>query len=59
VAGTGIASQWLGAAAADGFFHEFSGWAIFVVAFVMILAVQRVILRLAPPQHPAADPVSV
>src|SRR6266705_1139573 len=33
VAGTGIAAQVYGPAAAEGFFHEFSGWVVFVVAF--------------------------
>jgi exosortase len=48
VAGTGIAASYYGAAAAEGFFHEFSGWVIFVVAFVLILFVQRIILKFAP-----------
>ena len=50
VAGTGMAAHWYGAAAAEGFFHEFSGWAVFVVAFAMMLVVQKLILWLAPPQ---------
>ncbi|HUL72423.1 MAG TPA: exosortase A [Vicinamibacterales bacterium] len=48
VAGTGILAHFYGSAAAEGFFHEFSGWAVFIVAFLLILAIQRVILRLAP-----------
>jgi len=48
VAGTGILAHYYGPAAAEGFFHEFSGWVVFIVAFIMILAVQRLILRLAP-----------
>jgi len=32
VAGTGVASYWVSPAAADGFFHTFSGWLVFVVA---------------------------
>jgi exosortase len=48
VAGTGILAHYYGPSAAEGFFHEFSGWIVFIVAFVMILAIQRVILRLAP-----------
>jgi exosortase len=60
VAGTGIAAHYFGPAAAEGFFHEFSGWALFVVAFVMMLIVQKIILRFAPAaptvhvQQPAA-----
>jgi exosortase len=48
VAGTGILAHWWGPAAAEGFFHEFSGWIVFIVAFAMILGIQRIIIRLAP-----------
>lgn len=48
VAGTGIAAHRFGPAAAEGFFHEFSGWIVFVAAFVLMLVVQRAIVRLAP-----------
>jgi exosortase len=56
VAGTGLASELIGPAAADGFFHTFSGWLLFVCAFVGLMAVQRAIaprgsstgLRVAP-----------
>jgi exosortase len=41
VAGTGLASELISPAAADGFFHTFSGWLMFVFAFVGLLAVQR------------------
>lgn len=47
VAGTGIAAEWISPAAADGFFHTFSGWLVFVVAFAGLLAVQQVSARLA------------
>ena len=48
VAGTGIAAHWLGAAAAEGFLHQFSGWVVFVIAFLMILSIQRFLVYLAP-----------
>jgi exosortase len=48
VAGTGIAAHRFGAAAAEGFFHEFSGWVIFVISFLMILGLHRLIVWLAP-----------
>jgi len=48
VAGTGIAAHRYGPQVAEGFFHEFSGWVVFVVAFAILLAVQALILRLAP-----------
>jgi exosortase len=46
VAGTGILSHWMGADAAEGFFHTFSGWLMFVVAFAGLLAAQRLIARI-------------
>jgi exosortase len=53
VAGTGLAADWIGPRAAEGFFHEFSGWVMFVVAFALLLGAQRLIgllpqLRVAP-----------
>jgi exosortase len=41
VAGTGLASYWISPAAAEGFFHTFSGWIMFVVALAGLLAFQR------------------
>ena len=60
VAGTGIAAHYFGPKAAEGFFHEFSGWALFVVAFVMMLVVQKLILRIAPAPalHVPAQPIA-
>ena len=43
VAGTGVAAHYYGAAAAEGFFHTVSGWTLFVVAFVMLFGIQRVL----------------
>jgi len=43
VAGTGLTAEWVSPAAAEGFFHSFSGWLMFVVAFIGLLAVQRLI----------------
>jgi exosortase len=48
VAGTGIAAHYYGPAAAEGFLHEFSGWVMFVLAFFMMLALHRLIARIAP-----------
>jgi len=59
VAGTGIAAHQFGAAAAEGFFHEFSGWLVFVAAFVLMLAVQRAIVRLAPSASETLAPAAV
>jgi len=36
---TGILAQWWGAQAAEGFFHEFAGMAVFALAMVLLVAV--------------------
>jgi exosortase len=41
VAGTGLASHWISPAAADGFFHSFSGWLMFLVALGGLLLLQK------------------
>lgn len=56
VAGTGYAAEWLGPRAAEGFFHSFSGWLMFVVAFAGLLVVQQVIARIRPRR--TAQPVA-
>ena len=53
VAGTGMAAHWFGPEAAQGFFHDFSGWIVFLVAFVLLMALQRIVLKLAPRLAPA------
>jgi exosortase len=53
VAGTGIAAHYLGDEAAQGFFHSFSGWLMFVVAFGLLFVTTQLVLRLLPP--PPAD----
>jgi exosortase len=41
--GTGLLVQYWDPDKAEGFFHTFSGWLIFVVALIMLFAVHRVI----------------
>jgi exosortase len=41
--GTGLLVQYWDPDKAEGFFHSFSGWLIFVVALIMLFAVHRVI----------------
>ena len=41
VAGTGLASYWISPAAAEGFFHTFSGWLMFIVALGALLVFHR------------------
>lgn len=38
VSGTGILARYYGTSVADGFFHGFSGWIIYVVAFILLFA---------------------
>jgi exosortase len=39
VSGTGVLSRYYGTEIADGFFHTFSGWVIYIVAFLLLFAV--------------------
>ena len=39
VVSTGLIGRWFGVEYASGFFHTFSGWAVFVFAFVCLFAV--------------------
>jgi len=57
VAGTGIAAHYYGLQAAEGFFHSFSGWIVFISAFAMLFAVIRVLRWAAPAGGPMGVPV--
>jgi len=39
VSGTGVLAHYYGTEIADGFFHSFSGWVVYIVAFLLLLAV--------------------
>jgi exosortase len=52
VASAGVAAHKFGAAGVEGLFHEFSGWLVFLVAFVMMLGFQRLLQKLVPPRVP-------
>ena len=41
VSGTGILARYYGVEIADGFFHSFSGWVIYIAAFVLLFAFAR------------------
>ena len=45
VIATGVLAQYYGAAAAEGFFHEFAGLAVFAVAMVLLLAESALLRR--------------
>ena len=53
VASAGVAAHYYGNAGVEGLFHEFSGWVVFVLAFMMMLGLQRLLQRWLPPQLPA------
>lgn len=48
VAGTGIAAHVYGPEAAQGFFHSFSGWLVFVVAFALMFLTARLFVWWRP-----------
>jgi len=48
VAGTGVAAYYYGQEAAQGFFHEFSGWVIFVFSLLFLFLIQRIVTAVAP-----------
>lgn len=50
VSGTGILARYYGTQVADGFFHSFSGWVIYVVAFLMLFGVGWLLDRVKPRQ---------
>ena len=43
IMGTGLAGSYWSPDKAEGFFHEFSGWVIFVLSLLMLFAVHRVL----------------
>ena len=68
IAGTGILAHYFGEGVAQGFFHDFSGWAVFMVCFAIFLAVAALLNRLPgrppvraqwQPDTPDAAPVNI
>jgi exosortase len=39
VSGTGVLAHYYGTQVADGFFHSFSGWVVYIAAFILLLVV--------------------
>ncbi len=48
VSGTGVLAHYYGPEVADGFFHSFSGWVIYIVAFLMLFGVGWILDRFRP-----------
>ncbi len=45
VIGTGVLAQYFGAAAAEGFFHEFAGLVIFMTSLALLVGAHRILSR--------------
>jgi exosortase len=58
VSGTGILSHYYGTGVADGFFHSFSGWAIYIVAFLLLFLVGWIVDRFRPRAAGKPDDIS-
>ncbi len=48
VSGTGVLSHYYGTKVADGFFHSFSGWVVYIVAFLLLFGVGWLLDRFKP-----------
>jgi exosortase len=48
VSGTGVLARYYGTQVADGFFHSFSGWVIYIVAFLLLFGVGWILDRVNP-----------
>jgi exosortase len=53
IIGTGLLVQFWSPDKAEGFFHTFQGWLIFVVSMLLLLATHRILLRLMPAEETA------
>ncbi|CAN5805432.1 exosortase [soil metagenome] len=58
VSGTGVLAHYYGPEVADGFFHSFSGWVIYIAAFLLLFGVGWILDRFRPAylKTPAAAP---
>ena len=54
VSGTGVLAHYYGTGVADGFFHSFSGWVIYIAAALLMFAVGWVVDRFEPGSGKAA-----
>ena len=50
VSGTGVLAHYYGTSVADGFFHSFSGWAVYIVAFILLFGIGIILDRFRPAQ---------
>ncbi len=55
VTGTGVLANYWGTEAAEGFYHTFEGWIVFVVAFILLLGCGTLIAKIGKqPRHHSA-----
>lgn len=54
IMGAGVMAHSFGPAAAEGFLHEFSGWMIFLVALLLLLALHWILRHVGKPPREAA-----
>jgi exosortase len=59
VAGTGLAASFYGPEAAEGFFHSFSGWLMFVAAFAAFFMLHRLVFWISKPKSDSLGPISI
>ena len=58
VSGTGVLAHYYGTRVADGFFHSFSGWVVYIVAFLMLFGVGWILDRAKPASDNLVNPQS-
>ena len=58
VSGTGVLAHYYGTKVADGFFHSFSGWVVYIVAFLMLFGVGWILDRAKPASDTLVNPRS-
>ena len=56
IVGTGLLVQYWDPDRAQGFFHTFSGWLIFVVSLIMLFGVHQIIVLLSRQKQPVPSP---
>jgi len=59
VTGTGVLAHVVGQEAAEGFYHSFAGWAVFVVALALLVGCAGILARLERRWAPVAVPQAV
>ncbi|HYN26072.1 MAG TPA: archaeosortase/exosortase family protein, partial [Pyrinomonadaceae bacterium] len=55
---TGVLAHYYGPEVADGFFHSFSGWVIYIVAFLMLFGVGWILDRFRPASDKVPRPAA-